>query len=684
VVSAEPALDPRPPRVVVPGLVRVAAAVVAVALIILTAVVWFSRRSDSGVADLGEAGLVTAWALPVARFALNAWAVLTVGCLLTAAVLLPRHGVELTRLAHRWMRHAAVTAGAWVITAFTVLALTLSEMFGQPLSAVLNAQTLLSFISSVPQGRALLLVVLITGGLAVTARFVTTVNGAVLSLVAALAGLLPLVFTGHSAASANYELAVTSLAIHVLAAALWLGGLAALLKQGRMDRRMLLVVARRFSRIALGCFIAVSLSGVANALTRLDNLNQLFASSYGLLIVAKAAALGSLGGIGWVHRTRTIPRLEHGAVPFLRLAAGEVVVMAAAMALAVGLSRTAPPPSAAAPMTPARVLLGYDMPPPVTLARLLGDWRLDPLFLIGAVVAAGVYLAGVRRVRRSGKVWPARRTVAWLAGLLFLVVHTSSGISRYSWVLFSVQMAQHMALTMLTPILLVLAAPATLALWALPSAGRENSPGPREWLLTILRSRWVWLLTHPLVALGLLAASFYALYFTPIYAATMHSRLGHWLMLVAFLMVGILLFWPIVGVGYSPHRVSYRARIALAFASLPIYAIFGMTVMMSTTVIADDWYTALARPWGADLLADQRIGGGIAWGLGVIPMLVAQAVLFIQGSRRGTREIGRAEWVSRSGPHDQRRASAPVEKYDSRLATDRFSWPAMPSSHVPW
>src|SRR3712207_7184373 len=49
-------------------------------------------------------------------------------------------------------------------------------------------------------------------------------------------------------------------------------------------------------------------------------------------------------------------------------------------------------------------------------------------------------------------------------------------------------LGQHMILGMLVPILLVLGAPVTLALRALPPAGRTGPPGPREWLLAAVHS----------------------------------------------------------------------------------------------------------------------------------------------------------------------------------------------------
>ena len=203
--------------------------------------------------------------------------------------------------------------------------------------------------------------------------------------------------------------------------------------------------------------------------------------------------------------------------------------MSATVGLAVALGRSAPPDSGAVPSR-IETILGYDLAGPPTLGRLAFDWRFNLLLGSAALALAVVYLLGVRRLVRRGDSWPVGRTVAWVAGCAGLLVATSSGLGRYGPAMFSVHMAQHMVLGMLVPILLVLGAPATLALRALPAAGRYRPPGPREWLLAALHSppaRW---LTHPLVTLPLFVGSYYTLYFSGLFPAALPEHWAHLLM----------------------------------------------------------------------------------------------------------------------------------------------------------
>jgi putative copper resistance protein D len=172
-------------------------------------------------------------------------------------------------------------------------------------------------------------------------------------LAAALSGLVvPVVLTGHSATADNHLLAVSNLSVHVVSAAVWVGGLLALLLFGR-HRDDLAPASARFSAVALGCFLAIGASGLLAAWLVLgagrDALTAVTGSGYGWLLVGKTAGLAALGVFGWHHRRSTLPALNAGGGRgFRRFAAVEAVVMLATIAVAVALS-TSPPPAASHP-----------------------------------------------------------------------------------------------------------------------------------------------------------------------------------------------------------------------------------------------------------------------------------------------------------------------------------------------
>jgi putative copper resistance protein D len=458
---------------------------------------------------------------------------------------------------------------------------------------------------------------------------------------------------------------VTSLAFHVVGAALWVGGLAGLLLLRRSD--VLAKAAAGYSRLALWCFVAVGLSGAANAWVRLGAVDALWTSRYGLLVVGKLIALVVLGGFGAAHRGRTLTRLQAGAAgAFRRLAAGEVVVFAATIGLAVALSRSPTPvPSIPTNPDPTTDLVGFPMPAAPTLGRLISDVLPDPWFGTIVVVGIGLYLVGVLRLRKRGIQWPVHRLVCWIAGLLVLAAVTMLGVGRYAYLLFSAHMFQHMMLSMVVPVLLVLGAPATLALRAIRPSGDPNVRGPREWLLQILHSRAMRVLAHPVVATGLFVASLYGLYFSGLFEAAMRSHLGHLWMLTHFILVGYLFFWVVIGVDPGPRKLPYPIRIPIHFAGMAMHAFFGVALLQAGTVLAAGWYVGLHRPWLTDLLSDQNLAAGITWAFGEFPSVVVLGALFWQWIRADEREQRR---VDRAAQRAERAALASGTEPDGELA----------------
>ncbi|MGV9588045.1 cytochrome c oxidase assembly protein [Streptomyces tendae] len=283
--------------------------------------------------------------------------------------------------------------------------------------------------------------------------------------------------------------------------------------------------------------------------------------------------------------------------------------------------------------------------PPFTLGRGLA-WSADPFFLVACLLGLALYGWGVVRLVRRGDKWPVGRTVAFAAGVLSVALMMCTKLNDYGMVMFSVHMVQHMVISMVSPILLLLGAPITLALRALPPAGRGHK-GPRELLLMLLHSRYMRIITHPAFTIPLFIASLYALYFTPLFDTLMGSQAGHIGMMVHFLAVGVVFFWPIMGVDPGPHRPGYLMRMLELFAGMPFHAFFGIALMMASSPMVDTFENPPAS-LGIDALSDQNAAGGIAWAFSEVPsVLVLLALLFQwyaseeRQARRGDRAADR-------------------------------------------
>ncbi|CAA9419459.1 MAG: Copper resistance protein CopD / Cytochrome c oxidase caa3-type assembly factor CtaG_BS (unrelated to Cox11-CtaG family) [uncultured Pseudonocardia sp.] len=655
------------------GLVLLGSAIAVLVAAGLTTLSGARPLASLGLPDPGA--LVTA-GLPAVRVVAEIALVLTVGALLLPAFLVaPQRSGYLDVAGYRSLRVATWTSGVWLVAAVLMVPLTVADSLGRSPADVLDVGLLADLVARLPVATAWAWTAAIAALVLIGTRSVLTWGWTVVLFAIAFAGPVPVALTGHSSSGGSHDIATDSLLLHVLAASLWIGGLVAVLALAATrgpDRAAALATAvPRFSALALVCWLVLAVTGTANALTRVPPA-LVFSSSYGSLLLLKAGALAALGVLGALHRRRTVARAAAGEPrALLRLGGVEVLLMLATVGLAVALGRTPAPDDGSGVPSRTEALIGYDLAGPPTVLQLLLHWRFDLVFGTGAIVLAALYLVGVRRLRRRGDAWPVGRTVGWLSGCAVLLLATSSGIGRYGPAMFSVHMGEHMLLAMLAPILLVLGAPVTLALRALPPAGREAPPGPREWLLAGVHSpvaRW---LTHPLVTLPLFVGSYYALYFSDLFPAALPEHGAHLLMNLHFVLTGLLFFWPLIGVDPSPRRLPPAARLGVVLVSVPFHAFFGVALMSYRTVIGGDFYRALALPWVPDLLEDQRLGGGLAWASGEIPLLLVVIVLLVQWTRHD----------ERSARRDDRRADqdgdADLQAYNAMLrrlsTTDRPS-----------
>ncbi|MFD8687657.1 cytochrome c oxidase assembly protein [Streptomyces sp. NPDC059651] len=278
--------------------------------------------------------------------------------------------------------------------------------------------------------------------------------------------------------------------------------------------------------------------------------------------------------------------------------------------------------------------------PPFTLGRGL-QFSADPYFLTGCVLAVVLYGYAVLRLRGRGDAWPVSRIAFFVVGVLTIALVMCTKLNDYGMVMFSVHMVQHMVISMLSPILLLLGAPVTLALRALPVAARGRK-GPRELLLMVLHSRYMKIITHPVFTIPLFIASLYALYFTPLFDFLMGSTLGHLAMMVHFLAVGLVFFWPIMGIDPGPHRPGYLMRMLELFAGMPFHAFFGIALMMASQPMVKVYENPPAS-LGIDALSDQNAAGGIAWAFSEIPSVLVLVALVFQWYRSEQRTAKRTD-----------------------------------------
>ncbi|BDZ41654.1 hypothetical protein GCM10025865_09530 [Paraoerskovia sediminicola] len=683
---------PDPDPVVAPGtpwwLVAAGPAAVLVAVLAVLAAGTFS---EIFVPTFVDPGALAMYGLPVSTVLVELSAAVTTGSLVLAAVVL-RPG----RPRRRALATAGTASAAWAVLAVVQLVLRYSTIAGTPITDPSFGGELGLFVTEIELGQLYLGIILTVALTSAVAMAVRSANGAMVTALLATAALWIQASTGHAAGSANHDLAVSSMFLHLVGAAVWIGGLAGLLVgrvRGALGTADFASAVARYSVIAAWCYVMVGASGIGNAVIRVSSLADL-ATPYGLLLVVKVVLLVVLGTFGYVHRGAVIRRLRslgdardgHGPqVPaavtgartgastsgtgprgerpdrgpdqavtrlFWRLAAVELLVMGAVSGVAVALGSTAPPvpdEEFGAGSSPAELVTGYPLPPEPDLFHWAFGHQVSPLWLFACLAGIVVYLRWFVRLRRRGDTWPAARAVSWVLGMITLLWVTNGGAAMYGHLLFSAHMIQHMTLAMIVPIFLVLSAPVTLLLRAVP-VRKDGTKGPREWVLGLVDSRWGHFFANPVVAAVNFAGSMIVFYFTPAFRFALEAHLGHALMIVHFTLVGYMFVNALIGIDPGPKRLGYPQRLLLLLATMGFHAFFGVTIMTGDSLLVADWFGLTGRPWGPSAIVDQQKGGGIAWGIGELPTLALAMIVALSWSRSDEKEARRRDRkVARAG-----------------------------------
>jgi putative copper resistance protein D len=583
---------------------------------------------------LPPAGILVAAGLPAARVIAIGAAAAGIGQLLLAAVLVPGEPDDLVSPAG----YAGLRATRWcaltqAVASAVVAVLTVVENTGLRATQLMDSvPALLIGLQQIEPATGWLLGALVSLLVAGLAGWVLSWRGAVGLLVLALCGLLPVTLTAATNAQRSHDIAGDALALHVLGAVLWLGSAIAVgcHLAGRGDRAA--VVLRRHAALATWSLLVVGASGVISSAYALPAAD-LFSSGFGLLVLLSAVLLAGLAVLG--NRIRALAvvsarpagaTLSLARTLALSLLTLELVLLGAAAAVGSGLSRLVPPAELGYETSRSIYLIGYDLPADFHPVDLLLRCRLDLVFGPLAVLAAALYLRGVRRLRRSGELWPRRYSVSWYAGCTVLLAATSSGLGSYAPAMFSVHMVQHMLLATLAPALLVLGHGATLA-------RRAATPRTGRRLSSLLGSPAVGLAANPVIAWAAVAGTLFGLYPTGLYASIVQQHWAHLSMNVAFFGTGLGLFWSILGRSLGHRALPPIGQLVMVFAVMALHAGFAAWLLGQSVPVAAGFYGGLRLPFVPDLLADQRLGAILAWILGEVPVILAVLALVLRWTR---------------------------------------------------
>lgn len=624
---------------------------------------WGAKYAEDTAANLlANVGALTRVGLPLTAVVGSSAATLTLGGTLLAGWILPRDGARsLEAKAADGIQDTMASALHWCAAARTrTLALTVGAAVVWTLASI--AQLILSY--SLSSGQAVgsprfgsdigvymvtdLGVWMLWGTiLAALASAVALAGDSVqvarAAAVVTLLGVMARAMTGHAAGDASHESATSSMFLHLVAVAAWVGPL--VLLQVLPPQKDEAAVAdfrrtvRRYSALALAAWLLLAFSGAIALYSRVTTLSQILTHPYGQLGGLKIVLLLALGILGYVQRG-IISRTEASARrAFARVALVELVLMASAIGLGAAMSSSPPPTeNVPPPPGPAGILTNYPLPPSPLGVSVLMQWRVDIFaFAVAALVlwwahaargavahaARGTGVAGVREA--SGSV--ARRAMLVGAAVAYVLL-TSGPFAVYSRVLFSAHL--------LLSVLVMLAVGMPLAFLA--------GPG----VLARIRALPIWAAWVCAAIPALLLGAGYEI--PAVLRRILESHPGNVGFVLACIAAGAL--WGLLargrGSGFRDNSSFHESRgaggwrgVAWACAPLPFIAAFLAYATVPGIVFAPSWFGATGRMWLADALADQRMG---ALAAGIVAVAGAGILAAAISRTRGAR--------SASGPAD--------------------------------
>ncbi|WP_032504974.1 cytochrome c oxidase assembly protein [Cutibacterium acnes] len=523
-------------------------------------------------------------------------------------------------------RRAWLAAQMWVVLALLMIPLESADSAGLTFEqAFLDLPT---YITSTPSVAAWLVVAVLGLLVGLLALLSTHLGGLVVASLLTVLAALPVPVTGAISVGLNHDFATDSGAMATVgmtvAAACVLVEVLDGPRPALTDR--LIWKQRIGAAVTLAGSIVVTWQGQAERSWGSDRWGV------ARLIVLVATVIWVV--ITWLPRTRMLSWLG--------------VTMVAVVLIMTGAANQLVPPRYLIGQTPAVNYLGYELPPAPTAAILLapgrpniGFWTLSVLGIVG-------YYVAVRTLKRRGEAWSGARIGSWIGAWAVVIYLASTGLWEYSSMQFSWHMLVHMTFNMLVPALLVLGAPITLLRRVLRSGDQINDGfnGPHDCLMATLEWRPTKILFGPFAAWIVFIASFYVVYFTPIFGYLMRYHWGHQWMLLHFLVVGFMLFEYVIGLDDLPVSLPHIGRLGFVITAMPFHSFFAVITMNAHQIIGKDFYEALSIPWVPNLHDDQNVGGQITWATGEIPMalvLIALCVQWFISDRRDQRRVDASE-----------------------------------------
>ena len=238
-------------------------------------------------------------------------------------------------------------------------------------------------------------------------------------------------------------------------------------------------------------------------------------------------------------------------------------------------------------------------------------WTVDLFVALNLVLAAVLYVTGVRIVTRKGLRWSPWRSLSFALGLLLLTVAYIGPFETLAHTYFWAHMGQHLIVMMLAAPFIVLSCP--VALTVLATSGRTRAAIVRG-----LRSTVGLFLVNPVITWLFFVSVLIGFHVTPVMQWVL---LDHDAMALVerplYLLSALLFYYPLIGNDMCARRPKPAYRLlSLGLMMIP-ETMLGAVIFLAPVNLYPA-SVASTTAGGADPLVDQHLAGALMWALAMV------------------------------------------------------------------
>jgi putative membrane protein len=289
------------------------------------------------------------------------------------------------------------------------------------------------------------------------------------------------------------------------------------------------------------------------------------------------------------------------------------------------------------------------------VAHLQGAF--EPLQLIPVAVVAALYALRARTLALRGRPVPAWRQLSFASAMLLILVALVSPLAALDDELVWVHMAQHLVLSDLAALLIVLGLTGPLLQPLLATRGLG----------------WLRVLAHPAVALPLWLADLYLWHVPALYQAALSSQAVHALEHACFAGFGIAMWMALVGPLPKPDWFGNGARLIYVIVVRFGGAVLANVLLWAGSPLYPD-YAAGEAAHGISPLADQGAAGVVMMIEQGLVTLGLFAWLFFRAAQQSDERQALLDLAAARGvPLDEARAARAVAAGQGERLRERIA-----------